>query len=156
AYAHTAPAGASVYVADTTRNVVFDSENAAQIGHRGHVMFMHTDRVQLDAAGFYGLGRTDKSVYLNDPSPIIDPSNPGTASHPNSIENGTGTNARARYAIHFHHTMPMDAAGMDDLSAPANAVNDCAVVGSPGWGIVNHGSNVNITNNVVYGATGAD
>ena len=34
-------------------------------------------------------------------------------------------------------------------------INDSAVVDSPGWGIVNHSSYVNVTNNVVFNATGA-
>src|SRR5262249_47131126 len=34
-------------------------------------------------------------------------------------------------------------------------INDSAVADSPGWGIVSHSSNVNVTNNVVFNATGA-
>src|SRR5262249_38953015 len=34
-------------------------------------------------------------------------------------------------------------------------INDSAVVDSVGWGIVNHSSDVNVTNNVVFNATGA-
>jgi hypothetical protein len=156
-YLHYAPAGASIYVSDTSRNAIFTSENTAQIPDRGHIMFMHTSGVQVDAAGFYGLGRTDKSTPINDPTPVIDPNNPGKPSHPNYTDtvNGaqTGTNPRGRYAVHFHHDDMMDAggSGMQGL----DTINDSAVVDSPGWGIVNHSSNVDVTNNVVYGATGA-
>jgi hypothetical protein len=147
-YLHYAPAGASIYVADVTRNVVFESKNTAQVADRGHVMFMHTENIQVDAAGFYGLGRTDKNILINDPNPIIDPANPGTPGHPNYIENGTGLNPRGRYAVHFHH---------DDMMDPKmpDTINDSAVVGSPGWGIVNHSSNVDVTNNVAYNVFGA-
>jgi hypothetical protein len=146
-YLHHAPAGASIYVANLTRNVMFESENS-DIQDRGHVMFMHAvNPEQVYAVGFYGLGRTDKSTPINDPKPIIDPSNPGTADHPNYIESpGTGTNPRGRYAVHFHH---------DCQTGNPDTINDCAVDGSPGWGIVNHSSNVAVTNNVVYDVFGA-
>jgi hypothetical protein len=60
----------------------------------------------------------------------------------------TGTNPRGRYALHFHRT------GIDP-TMPAASVNDVAVADSPGWGIVNHSSNVNVSNSVVFNATGA-
>src|SRR5206468_1206303 len=77
-YLHSAPAGASIYVADVSRNATFESENVVQVADRGHVMFMHTMNAQVDAAGFYGLGRTDKRNPIDDPNPVIDPANPGT------------------------------------------------------------------------------
>jgi VCBS repeat-containing protein len=55
-------------------------------------------------------------------------------------------NPRGRYALHFHRTGP---------SGPAIVVDGVAVDGSPGWGIVNHSSDVDVTNSVVYGAVGA-
>ncbi len=144
---HYAPAGASIYVADLARNIVITSENTA-VQDRGHVMFMHAvNPEQIDAVAFNGLGRTDKSTPINDPVPIIDPGNPGTPTHPNYIESpGTGTNPRGRYAVHFHH---------DCQDGAPDTINDCAVDGSPGWGIVNHTSNVDVTNNVVYDVFGA-
>jgi hypothetical protein len=184
-YLHSAPAGASIYVADVSRNAVFSSENYTQVADRGAVMFMHTTNVQVDAAGFYGLGRTDKRTTIDDPKPVIDPANPGTPDHPNYTDDvinaatgqrvmvpevdakgnpvigpdgkpvlvvaRTGLNPRGRYSVHFHHDMPMD--GSMDAMTPT--INDSAVVDSPGWGIVNHSSNVDVTNNVVFNATGA-
>jgi hypothetical protein len=183
---HYAPAGASIYVADVSRNAVFESENVVQVADRGHVMFMHTMNVQVDAAGFYGLGRTDKRNPIDDPNPVIDPANPGTPAHPNYTDdvidattgqrvmvpevdaNGnpvlgpdgkpilvvarTGLDARGRYAVHFHHDMAMD--GMTGPMMP-DTINDSAVVDSPGWGIVNHSSDVDVTYNVVFNALGA-
>ncbi len=145
--AYYAPAGASIYVADLTRNIIITSENMAT-QDRGHVMLMHAvNPEQIDAVAFDNLGRTDKSTPINDPIPIIDPSNPGTSAHPNYIESpGTGTNPRGRYAVHFHH---------DCQDGAPDTINDCAVDGSPGWGIVNHTSNVDVTNNVVYDVFGA-
>ena len=60
----------------------------------------------------------------------------------------TGLNPRGRYAVHFHRTGT-------DANDPQVSISDSAVVDSPGWGIVNHSSNVNISGNVVYNALGA-
>ena len=69
----------------------------------------------------------------------------------------TGLNPRGRYAVHVHRSTfdcTVDAACADDTSLTAT-INDSAVVDSPGWGIVNHSSIVNVTNNVVFNAVGA-
>jgi hypothetical protein len=193
-YNHYAPAGTSIYVADVTRNVVLESESIMQhdpaVAARGHVMFMHTMNVQVDAAGFYGLGRTDKRTPINDPVPVQDYDANGNAipgqltddvidskthlrvyvpevdANGNQVldKNGnailviarTGSNPRGRYAVHFHHDMPSMDSGMGGvMGMPADSVNDSAVADSPGWGFVNHSSNVNITNNVAFNVVGA-
>ena len=56
--------------------------------------------------------------------------------------------ARGRYAVHFHRT------GVDGSADPVS-ISDSVVSGSPGWGIVNHSSNVDVSDNVVFNATGA-
>ena len=165
----------SGYVADVTRNATFESQNVTDIGQRGHVMFMHNDDVHVDAAGFYGLGRTDKSIPINDPVLSPDPDHPGQFTldkidpttgkrvmTPMLDSNGqpvvvngvtqmqpvcTGLNPRGRYAVHFHRT------GIDEGDDPAT-IADSAVVDTPGWGIVNHSSNVNVDGNVVFNAVG--
>src|SRR5262249_26915898 len=63
-YAHPVVSG---YVADVSRNATFESQNVTVVAQRGHVMFMHSDEVHVDAAGFYGLGRTDKRNPIDDP-----------------------------------------------------------------------------------------
>ncbi|HYV38202.1 MAG TPA: hypothetical protein VE988_21130, partial [Gemmataceae bacterium] len=60
----------------------------------------------------------------------------------------TGLNARGRYAVHFHRT------GTNPGDTPAT-ITGSAVVDSPGWGIVNHSSNVDVSDNVVFNAVGA-
>jgi hypothetical protein len=270
-YNHVAPAGGSIYVSDVTRNVDFRSESVspgdnnpdAQPGNimdRGHTMFMHYDGVHIDAAGFYGLGRTDKADPIDDVTVSVDtPFMTYLQTHPNAplppgdfyqtvtdsttgittttstvmttnvidqktgqyvmvpvldasgnpipmysvggvptpvpagtpIPQGatplyqtdaatgnplpqldqsgnpvtvggvvqyiplyetqvarTGLNPRGRYSVHFHRT------GNSYDDGPVT-INDSAVLDSPGWGIVNHSSYVNATNNVVYNATGA-
>lgn len=166
----------SGYVADVTRNATFASQNVTTISERGQVMFMHNDDVHVDAAGFYGLGRTDKRIPIDDPVLSPDPDHPGKfttdkidpttgqrvivpvldANGKPVVINGTaqmqpvrtGLNPRGRYAVHFHRT------GVDEGSDPAT-IADSSVVDTPGWGIVNHSSNVDVDGNVVFNAVGA-
>ena len=175
-------AAGMAYVADVTRNTTLASETPGIVARRGHTMFMHNDDVHIAGAGFYGLGRTDKRTLIDDPVLVDDLDHPGlkttdvltpyvNAEHPelghrvlvpvvdaagNPVSNPDGTvqtqiartglNPRGRYAVHFHRT---------GFGADATTISDSAIVDSPGWGIVNHSSNVNVTDNVVFNATGA-
>ncbi len=129
-----------VHVANTTRNIRFSSENAA-VKRRGHIMFMHTLDVDVNYAGFYRLGRTDKSV------PIDDYYFPDLVEDLTTAYQGPGTNMRGRYSIHFHR-------GGNDSSLPPARVRGCAVVDNPGWAYVNHSSNVDFIENVSYKVVG--
>jgi Ca2+-binding RTX toxin-like protein len=126
-----------VQIANTTRNAVIESETTVN-DRRGHVMFMHSDDVNIAYGGFYKLGRTDKSKPINDPVVQSDW----------TLKAGTGTNPRARYAVHFHRT------GTVNDGDPA-VILGSAVVDSPGWGFVNHSSYVDMTNNVAVAVNGA-
>ncbi|MEM7116777.1 MAG: G8 domain-containing protein [Chloroflexota bacterium] len=148
---HVPPkADLNLWVANTTRNIRFESENSATVLRRGHIMFSHTHDVNIHNAGFYGLGRTDKREELDDweyefpdvpgndnPAPIVFTPIPGPAN-----------NIRGRYALHVHR------AGTDANSSPA-VFQGSVVVDSPGWGFVNHSSNVDMINNVSYNIQGA-
>jgi hypothetical protein len=129
----------NLYVANTTRNVSFETENGndVPVNHRGHVMFMHNPNVIVQNAGFYNLGRTDKNKLIDDPEQNVD----GTK--------GNGTNPRGRYSLHFHRT------GTDDWNGTAAIAKGNAIVGSPGWGISHHASHVNLEDNVVFDVVGA-
>ena len=136
-YSHTTPRDdLSPHVANLTRNAMIESENVDEA--RGHLMFMHSDSVDIRYVGIHGLGRTDKSVPANDTS--IDDMF--------QIMPGTGTNQRGRYAMHFHR------AGGHHGGRPAE-VHGSVVTGSRGWGYVNHSSFVDFTSNVAYDVTGA-
>ena len=127
-----------VHVANLSRNVEFFSENPS-LKHRGHVMFMHNLNVNVNYARFYQLGRTDKSIPLDDWSfPSLDdgPAVP--------LE---GNNIRGRYSVHFHH-------GGTDINQTPAKVEGNVVEGSPGWAYVNHSSNVDFINNVSYNVVG--
>jgi hypothetical protein len=124
------------YVANTTRNITFASEDgdATAVHHRGHVMFMHNDEVDVRYAAFDDLGRTDKSEDAFDLAAL----STVTAE----------SNIKGRYSLHFHKT------GTTDADDPAIALGN-TVSGGAGWGFVHHSSNVDFIENVAYDVFGA-
>lgn len=138
---------AETFVINVSRNVVIESENAGQLNtptdmginkRRGHVMIMHSgvSKTNIAFAGFYGLGRTDKRTRLEnaefDANGVRKPD--------------TGHNIEGRYALHFHRGGPGN--------APAH-IQGVAIVDSPGLGLVNHSSNVEVENTVAYHIVGS-
>ncbi|MEM6660597.1 MAG: G8 domain-containing protein [Pseudomonadota bacterium] len=123
-------------VANYTRNVSVETEggDGAEIHERGHVMFMHSDEVDVRYAEFTELGRTDKSEDSQSISDI------------NNVR--FDSNVQGRYSLHIHR------AGTEDLADPA-ILEGNAVYGSPGWGVVHHDSNAVLTNNATYDTFGA-
>ncbi len=85
-----ARADLKTYVANYSRNVVFESEGGAStpVHERGHVMLMHSDNITVKYAQFEELGRTDKSQRSFDIGQLTDVDSdfkhPGTllAAHP--------------------------------------------------------------------------
>ena len=137
-YNHQAPSvGLRVHAANLTRNAIIESE-ASATDRRGHVMFMHHRDVDINFAGFYGLGRTDKLTPVNDP--VVD-------ANWNLVE-GTGSNPRGRYAVHFHRNGSVNDG--NPSVARGSVVRD-----SGSWGFVNHSSYVDISDNVAFDTTGA-
>ncbi len=141
---HRLPNGKLPFVINVSRNVVIESQNvehADEYGinrRRGHIMFMHSGVGKTDARylGVYGLGRTDKRTPLE--SPEFD-------------ENGNripdrGHNTVGRYAFHFHRGGP--------AKAHATVVG-LAIVDSPGLGLVNHSSHVQVSDSVAYNVVGS-
>ena len=114
------------HVANMTRNVRFETENGDSIPvrERGHVMFMHSDQLDVRYAGFYDLGRTNKNL----------PTEPLT-------------NPQGRYAMHLHRT------GTGSGKDPSQVIGN-ALVGSPGWGYVNHESYAIFEDNASYDVSG--
>jgi hypothetical protein len=139
-YNHLPPEGRglSAYVANLSRNIQFLAEDpSAPPSQRPHIQLMHNPNIDIQYIGVYGFGRTDKSTPVND-----------AVVQGGVLQPGTGLNQRARYAIHFHHT------GVSRKYDPA-VVRGSVVVGSPGWGYVNHSSYVVMENNVAYDVLGA-
>jgi hypothetical protein len=136
-YDHDTPrADLFAYVANMTRNITISSEDgeATALNARGHVMFMHSDDVDVRYAAFDDLGRTDKS------QPAFDV---GTLT---TVE--ADSNIKGRYSLHFHKT------GTADQDDPAIAIGN-TVSGSPGWGFVQHSSNANFIDNIAFDIFGA-
>ncbi len=129
----------TLYAGNITRNVTFETENGKNvpINRRAHVMLMHNPDVKVLNAGFYDLGRSDKSKIVDDPGKNVDGSK------------GNGNNPRGRYSLHVHRT------GADDINGQAALIKGNAVEGSPGWGIVQHDSFANLEDNVVFDTVGA-
>ncbi|SDN58626.1 PA14 domain-containing protein [Lutimaribacter pacificus] len=138
-YDHDAPReDLSGYVANMTRNITFSSEDgdATEIHHRGHVMFMHSDNVDVRYAAFDDLGRTDKS----EPAFLVETLDLST------IE--ADTNIQGRYSFHLHKT------GTEDQDNPAISFGN-TVSGSPGWGYVHHDSHAEFVQNIAFDVFGA-
>ncbi len=134
---HEAPrADLKAYVANYSRNVKFETENAdaLPVFQRGHVMLMHSDNIDVRYAEFQDLGRTDKSQRAFDV---------GDLDHVES-----DSNVKGRYSLHIHR------AGVSDIDDPAYLVGN-AVWGSPGWGFVHHDSNAILADNAAYDVFGA-
>ncbi len=149
---HVPPkADLNLWVANTTRNIQFESENKDDILRRGHLMFMHTLDVNINHAGFYELGRTDKRIPLDDWEYEIDEEHVGNQG-PSPIVftpiAGPSTNIRGRYALHVHR-------GSNDPSSTPAVYRGSVVVDTPGWAFVNHSSHVNMIDNVSYLAQGS-
>ena len=124
------------YVSNLTRNVTFESESGPEsaVHHRGHVMFMHNDDVDVRYAAFDHLGRTDKSKPAFDVGAL------------DSIS--SDSNVKGRYSFHFHMT------GTEDQENPAIALGN-TVTGSIGWGFVHHSSHADFIENVAFDVFGA-
>ncbi|MFO1091073.1 MAG: VCBS domain-containing protein [Hyphomicrobiales bacterium] len=135
-YNHDTPqADLKAYVANYTRNVVFETEHpdTTPVSERGHTMFMHSPNVDVQYAEFNELGRTDKSYRAVDANASTDTSD---------------TNVKGRYAFHLHMT------GTDPGSPEATVVGN-AVWGSPGWGFAQHSSSALFQDNATYNTFGA-
>ncbi len=142
-----------LHVINLTRNAIITTQEEGNYRYvmdgtepksRGHVMFMHTNDVDIHYAGFYELGRTNKLAKMINKGAIIGP----RPSEDVDFEYTTvAHNPIARYPCHFHRT------GADGSSF--GVVKGCAIDGSPGWGYVNHRGAVYIENNVAYNVNGA-
>lgn len=107
-----------------SRNIVIRSRDTSTIANRGHLMSM-TSGMNLYYCRVEGCGRTDKS------QPVTDPRNDLYG----ELIPGSDANPRARYAIHWHRAGAM---------GPPAFCRGVHVDDSPGWGILNHFSNVQV------------
>lgn len=148
-YSHASPiAKMPVYAANLSRNVIFASEGGETVpaNQRGHFMVMHNPDTIIKGAGFYQLGRTDKSIPINDFK--LDADGYRITDVNGNYIPDINTNPRGRYAVHFHHTGT-------DIKIPPAICSGNAIISSPGWGFVNHTSNVIMENNASYDVFGS-
>ncbi len=144
-----------VHVANVTRNAIIETESSKkgatstittsftdnsfrettgdQFWSRGHIMCMNNN-FDVRYAGFYGLGRMNKLIAAEDT--LFDETNTITQ---------IGRNQRARYSFHAHQT---------GVSEFPGHIEGCSILDSPGWGVVNHSSYVDIINNVAHDTAG--
>ncbi len=138
-----------VHVANLSRNIVIKTDPAKiapypnkndmqNVEHRGHVLFMHTNNVNISDIEFDDLGRTNKKYKLDETT--------FTSEAPDAKVTHIGTNQAARYPVHFHR------AGFNEK---LGRVRECVVNQSPGWGYVNHSSNAIMEENIAYGVYGS-
>ncbi len=137
-----------VYAANLSRNVRIMGEGGDAIpnAQRGHFVVMHSPDTVIKGAGFYSLGRTDKSYPLNDFK--LDSQGYRLKDAKENYINDINTNPRGRYAVHFHHTGT-------NINVPPVICSGNAIISSPGWGFVNHSSNVIMENNASYNVFGS-
>ncbi|ASP23209.1 alginate lyase 7 (plasmid) [Antarctobacter heliothermus] len=130
-YAHEGPTSmeADIYVGNLSRNVTFSSENPE--GTRGHVMLHNSTPNPED-----GSVNSVRYAAFED-----------LGRTDKSLET-SATNPEGRYPLHLHQI----GTGVD---APTNMLIGNAVIGSPGWGIVQHESRAMVNDNIVYDVTGA-
>ncbi len=136
---HPSPRGdLKTSVANYTRSITIASESNADsaVHHRGHVMFMGSDDVDVRFVAFDELGRTDKSERSVSASSIPDG------------EITADDNVQGRYGIHLHRL------GTTDQDNPV-VLEGNAVFGSPGWGIAHHSSNAILHQNATFDTHGA-
>jgi G8 domain len=137
---HDAPLGISIPIANLTRNIQVRSLEGASAAARGHVMIMHVQTGSVfDGVAFLDLGRTDTRRAHTFPE--IGPDGQTTP--------GTDANTIGRYAVHFH----MRSGARVDL--PPHVVKNSVVIGSPKFGIVNHGGHVLAEDNVTLRIAGS-
>ena len=119
-------------------NHLVKEKDPYHIEHRGHVLFMHNNNVNLNYVEFKDLGRTYKKYPLDETK--------FDSNKEDAKAVYIGKNQAARYAVHFHR------AGLD---GKVGRINGCVVDSSPGWGYVNHSSNVIMKENIAYKVYGA-
>ena len=130
----------NLHIANLSRNVLFRSESSAPASLRGHIMIRNSD-TDIRYAAFQNLGRTDKSIPLDElvVNRLTQTINPGPR-----------MNIRGRYSLHFHLN------GLQPtLTDPPSKIYGCVVTNAIGWGFVNHGSHVDFRENVCYNFVGS-
>ncbi|MEM9936977.1 MAG: G8 domain-containing protein, partial [Bacteroidota bacterium] len=135
----TAPAAdLYVHIANLSRNILIESESTVDTLDRGHLMFMHSQNVDMNYVKLHKMGRTRKDIPIDD----------WQVGEGVFEANGLARkNIRGRYSLHFHR------GGVKPELSPAY-VRGCVVEDDPGWAYASHSSYVHFDNNVSYNVIG--
>ena len=146
AYDHSqqVPKGEVLHLANLSRNVRVTSAAPGNLKLQGHVMLMGTGH-SIKYAEFADVGRTGMSVPTD---PIVLDGKNDSQLFP--LCGGEKENVRGRYALHFHRAAPDTTASIVE-GVVVRAVRNSGVR----WGLVNHSSNVEVRNTVVYQIDGS-
>ena len=155
--------GSDGTVVDATASSQLGFDNTAgnhdhYVTERGHIMFMHNDDVIMSNASVIGMGRTDKSVTVDEIRTLDDEGILVDSNGNDQFDRGTDSylaneadqivNHRGRYAVHIHQAGTEDPGSFAELSGNV-------VMNAVGWGYAQHGSNANLYNNIAFDVTGA-
>ncbi len=174
-YDHIPPAGISPvplssHVANYTRNITYESANKdmssnANIQRRGHFMCMHSDKVNVSYAAFNDMGRSNKSMVVDDPPAlpmyVHEEFQDGPTFRPTgSTKIGTGKNTKGRYSVHFHlcgsdDIQSRDGTGPHYTFRKAIVCKGVSTMNNPGWSYSNHNSHVNMDNCLSFNTWGS-
>jgi hypothetical protein len=137
---HFAPWGNAIPIGNLTRSIEVSSLEPGSAAGRGHIMVMHVQTGSIfDGVAFLHLGRTDTRRAHTFPE--VGPDGETTP--------GTDVNTIGRYAVHFHLRSGANA------SLPPHLVQNCVVIDSPKFGIVNHGGHLLAQDNVTFQIAGS-
>lgn len=136
-----------VPIANVTRDITIDSENAADTMRRGHVVFSQRADVNIAGVSFKNLGRT--TIY-NLHSTLKDSQD---------VVTQIGTNQVGRYPVHMHHLIGPEGGvdGGEYQAVMKNCVIDGGDVQHPHkWGLTVHRSGwCHFDDLVVYNVAGS-
>ncbi len=137
---HFAPWANAIPIANLTRSIEVSSLESASLLGRGHIMVMHVQTGSVfDGVAFLHLGRTETRRAHTFPEVGPD----------GQTAPGTDANTIGRYAVHFHLRSGAKA------SLPPHLVQNCVVIDSPKFGIVNHGGHLLAEDNVTFRVAGS-
>jgi hypothetical protein len=143
-HSQNVPKGEVLHLANLSRNVRITSAAPGNLKLRGHVMLMDVGH-SVKYAEFADVGRTGMSVPTD---PIVVDGKNDPQLFP--LCGGEKENVRGRYPLHFHRAAPDTTASIVD-GVVVRAVRNSGVR----WGLVNHSSNVEVRNTVVYQIDGS-